>query len=360
MRDSKLALIFLGILTFFAVGFVLKILEPILLPFVVAVFLSRIFGPLNTALRRRRVPAALSILIVLVAVSVALAIFAAVVYTSAAAFTAGLPRYQARSKELVAAALAWASHRLPWLPAQIQQWHWQDAFGIESVTGFLAATAGGFLVFLNDTFLVLLFLVFLLLGSEGFPAKLHRALASDHAERLAEMMRNIEAGVRRYLLTKTLINLTTASLVTALMAAFGVDFPLLWGLLTFLAHYIPNFGAVISVALPTMFLFLQLSPGKALLIAALSAAIQLTIGNAVEPRVMGSSLDLSPLLVLLALIFWGWLWGPWGMVLSVPITSTIKIICENVGSLHPVAVLMSGSPEQVKARKTARAREKTA
>ena len=102
---------------------------------------------------------------------------------------------------------------------------------------------------------------------------------------------------------------------------------------------------MISVALPTIFLFLQLSPGMALLIALLNAALQFTMGNAVEPRIMGSSLDLSPLVVLLALLFWGWLWGPWGMVLSVPIASAIKIICENVEPLRPVAVLMSGSLE---------------
>jgi len=92
MRDTKLSVIFLAILAFIAVGFVLHILQPILLPFVVAVFLSRVFGPLNTALRRRRVPAALSILLVLVLVSIALAIFAWALYSSGQAFTAALPR----------------------------------------------------------------------------------------------------------------------------------------------------------------------------------------------------------------------------------------------------------------------------
>ena len=124
-------------------------------------------------------------------------------------------------------------------------------------------------------------------------------------------------------------------MVTTLLAAFGVDFPLLWGLLTFLAHYIPSVGAVISVGLPTIFLFLQFSPGLALLIAILNGVLQFIMGNAVEPRIMGSSLDLSPLLVLIALLFWGFLWGPWGMILSVPITSSIKIICENVDRSGP-------------------------
>jgi AI-2 transport protein TqsA len=352
MRDSKLVLIFLGILTFFAVGFVLKILEPILLPFVVAVFLSRIFGPLNAALRRRRVPAALSILLVLVLVSIGLMIFGSAVYSSAQSFTSAMPKYQERFKELLAGLSGWLAS-VPLLQAQVQHWDWQDALKGVSVTGWAAATVASFLLFFNDAFLVLLFLVFLLAGSEEFPQKLRRALDPESAERLGEMMHNIESGVRRYIMTKTLFNLTTGALVTALLAAFGVDFPLLWGLLTFLAHYIPSVGAVISVGMPTIFLFLQFSPGMALLIALLNAALQFVMGNAVEPRIMGSSLDLSPLLVLIALLFWGWLWGPWGMVLSVPITSSLKIICENVAPLRPLAVLMSGSLEHAKPRPSA-------
>jgi AI-2 transport protein TqsA len=349
MRDGKLVLIFLGTLVLFALGFVLHILQPILLPFVIAVFLSRIFGPLNVALRRRRVPAALSILLVLILVSAGIVLFGWAIYSSAQSFTAGLPRYQQRSRELLAEISGWIAAVAPAsFQAQIKEWNWQDAVGVSSATGIVASLVGSFLLFFNDAFIVLLFLVFLLAGSEEFPAKLRQALAPEKAERLGAMMRNIEAGVRRYIVTKTLFNLTTGALVTALLAAFGVDFPLLWGLITFLAHYIPSVGAVISVGLPTIFIFLQFSPGTALLIAILNAVLQFLMGNAVEPRIMGSSLDLSPLLVLSALLFWGWLWGPWGMILSVPITSSIKIICENVGPLRPLAVLMSGSLQQAK------------
>jgi predicted PurR-regulated permease PerM len=106
-------------------------------------------------------------------------------------------------------------------------------------------------------------------------------------------------------------------------------------------------GAIISVGLPTVFLLLQFeSTGWALLIAALNMALQFAIGNVIEPRFMGHSLDLSPVLVLLSLIFWGWLWGAWGMILAVPITSTLKIVFENVEALHPLSVLMSGSAEK--------------
>jgi len=342
MHDTKLTLILLGVLVFFAVGFILHILEPILVPLVIAIFLSRIFSPLNAALRRRRVPAALSILLVLVLVSIAIAIFFWVMYTSAQSFKDALPQYQARLKAMLDGITGWLAASFPRVAAQVQHYQWEKVVEVSSLTGFLAGTVGSVLLFLEDSFLVLLFLVFLLSGSEAFPAKLRRAFAAENAERLGAVMRNIESQVRRYLLTKTVVNLVTGGLVAILFALFGVDFPLLWGLVTFLAHYIPSIGAVVSVALPTIFLFLQLTPGTASLIAALSAGLQFFIGNVAEPRVMGESLDLSPLLVLLALIFWGWLWGPWGMVLAVPMTSTLKIVCENVEPLRPLATLMSG------------------
>jgi AI-2 transport protein TqsA len=341
MGDTKLTLILLGVLVFIALGFVLHLLEPILLPFVVAVFLAQVFGPLNAALRRRRVPAAVSILLVLVLVSVGIVLFSWVLYSSVQSFTAAVPKYQARLQGMLDGVTGWLAASFPRLASQIHRFRWEQAMEVSSVTGFAAAMVGSFLVFFNDAFLILLFLVFLLSGSQAFPGKLRRAFAGELAERLGAVTHNVQAQVRKYLLTKTLINLTTGTLVAILLAAFRVDFPLFWGLLTFFAHYIPSIGAVISVGLPTAFLFLQFSPGQALLIAAINAALQFTMGNAVEPRIMGTSLNLSPLIVLLALIFWGWLWGPWGMVLAVPITSLLKIVCENVEPLRPLAVLMS-------------------
>jgi predicted PurR-regulated permease PerM len=344
MRDTKAILILLSVLVFLSLGMVLRLLETILLPFVVAVFLSQIFTPLTAALRARRVPAAVSIVVVLITVSAALMVFSWVLYSSAQSFNAALPRYQARLTSLLSGVYGNLAASFP----QLRDWHWEQAVEASAITGFVAAWLGSFLLFFNDMFLVLLFLVFLLAGTESFPHKLNRAFAANTAERVSTVMRNIEEQVRKYLVTKTLVNLANGTLVTLLLAAFGVDFPLFWGFITFLAHYIPNVGSVLSVGLPTLFLFLQFeSPAKALLIAALNLALQFVIGNVIEPRIMGSSLDLSPLLVLLSLIFWGWLWGAWGMVLAVPMTSTIKIVCENVPSLRPLAVLMGGGAAPV-------------
>jgi predicted PurR-regulated permease PerM len=342
MRDTQLMVIFLAALTFFAVGFLLHQLASILLPLVVAFFLSMLFSPLVGALRRRKVPAAVAILIVLLLVSAALFGFSSIVYSSAKSFKAALPRYQSRLATLQTNLTNRVSTSFPRVAAQIRSVNWDQAVDVSSVTGYLATGLGSFLAILDELVLVVLYLVFLLIGHESFPHKLNKAFAEEQAGRLGEVMHNIEHQVRKYLMMKTVVNLMNATLVTILLSLCGVDFPLVWGFLTFLAHFIPQIGAIVSVGLPAIFMFIQFdSPGWALLVSALNGAVQFTIGNVVEPRMMGTSLDLSPLLVLLSLIFWGWLWGPWGMVLAVPITSMIKIICENIQPLRPVAILMS-------------------
>jgi AI-2 transport protein TqsA len=358
MRDSKIILILLAILTALVLGFVLNLLQAILVPLVVAIFLFQIFTPLMAALRARRVPASLAILIVLIVVSAVLFLSSWILYSTLSSFADSLPRYQQRLSAALDHTSAQVIEAFPRLREPITRFRWEEALEMSSVTAMVAAGVGSFLVFFSDLVLILLFLVFLLQGSESFPLKLGRALAPRQAERVAEVMRNIEQQVRRYLLTKTLINLGNGLVVTILFAAFGVDFPLLWGFVTFLAHYIPQIGGVLSVGLPTVFLLLQFdSPTWALFVASLNMAVQFVIGNVIEPEVVGERLDLSPMLVLLSLIFWGWLWGPWGMVLAVPITVMVKIVCENVRPLQPLAVLMSVAVEEPEQEETEAALE---
>jgi predicted PurR-regulated permease PerM len=342
MRDTKLVVIFLAVLTFFAVGFMLHLLSSILLPLVIAFFLSMIFSPLVGALRRRKVPGAISILLVLVLVSATLFVFSWIFYSSSQSFMEALPRYQARLASVQSGLTQRLSATFPAIEQQIRNTQWDQAVDVSALTGHLASWVGSLFLVVNELFLVILYLVFLLMESEDFPAKLNRAFAAEGALRLGGVMHNIEQQVRKYLVMKTFVNLINATAVTLLLAACGVDFPLVWGFLTFLAHFIPQVGAILSVGLPTIFMLIQFeSIGWAVLVSVLNLAIQFTVGNVVEPRMMGTSLDMSPLLVLLSLIFWGWLWGAWGMVLAVPITSTIKIVCENIEALRPIAVLMS-------------------
>ena len=174
-------------------------------------------------------------------------------------------------------------------------------------------------------------------------------LAEDHAnarhfaERIATVVRNITAQVRQYLVTKTLISAATGFLIFLILWILGVDFPLLWGFLAFLLNFIPNIGSLLAVFLPFLLSLLQFDTlTRPILALILMETVQIVMGNVIEPRMMAFSLNLSPLLVLVSLIFWGSLWGIVGMVLAVPLTATVKIFLENIEPLRPVAVLMGG------------------
>jgi predicted PurR-regulated permease PerM len=218
---------------------------------------------------------------------------------------------------------------------------WESAINVTSVMRFAASSVGGVVSLTGNIFLALLYLVFLLLGTNSFPGKIQQAFRPDLSVRITKALESVDTHVRRYLVSKTLISLITAVLVTIILLAFGVDFALFLGLVTFFLNFIPNIGSFIATAFPGLVALIQYeSFGQALVIVVLLVIVQTVMGNLIEPKLMGEQLDLSPLSILLALIFWGWLWGIWGMIMAVPITSLIKIICESIEPLRPFAVLM--------------------
>jgi AI-2 transport protein TqsA len=157
------------------------------------------------------------------------------------------------------------------------------------------------------------------------------------------MIENIESRVRQYLITKTLISAATGLLAFLILWGSGVDFPLFWGFVTFLLNFIPSLGSLVAIIFPFTLSLLQFdSLERPLLVLILLSSMQMVMGNILEPKIMAFRLNLSPLVILVSLIFWGWLWGVWGMVLAVPIMSTVKIIAENIEGLQPIAVFMSG------------------
>ncbi len=131
-------------------------------------------------------------------------------------------------------------------------------------------------------------------------------------------------------------------LVWLVLVVAKVDFPMTWAVFTFLLNFIPTVGSVIATVPPVLVALVQFYPGfwPAAIVLILLLAIQQTMGSFIEPKLMGNSLNLSPVVILLSLVFWGWLWGIVGALLSVPIAAAIKIVCENIDALKPVSVLM--------------------
>lgn len=347
MNESSYSALFLGFLSLFALGALLMLMQSILLPFVLAVFLSLLFKPVILYFRRKKIPtfaALLFILLVLSAVGFGLSM---IISSSVQAFIEQLPKYQGKLEAMFAGLNHIVRERAAWLGVDPAKLRLDEAVSLGSLTGLVSSGLGSLLSFLSNAFLILLFMLFILAGSGQFAERIEAALPPGNAERISNMIANIDAKVRRYLVTKTLVSLATGTCTTLVLLIFGVDFALLWGFVAFLFNFIPNVGSMVAVIFPMVVSLVQFdSLTQTFFVVVLLVVIQNLIGNVLEPKLFEYSLNLSPLLVLVSLIFWGWLWGIWGMILAVPITSVIKIIFENVDSLRPVAVLMSGKSKK--------------
>jgi predicted PurR-regulated permease PerM len=149
--------------------------------------------------------------------------------------------------------------------------------------------------------------------------------------------------VRHYLAIKTWISLATGFLVTVFLVSIGLDYAILWGVLAFMLNYIPTLGSIIAAVPAILLAYIQLGGGWAVGVTAGYLAVNLIMGNLIEPRVMGQGLGLSTLVVFLSLLFWGWVLGPVGMVLSVPLTVTLRIALESRQETRWIAVLLGSA-----------------
>ena len=215
-------------------------------------------------------------------------------------------------------------------------------FDLEAILDAANTTLRGLANILSSTFIVLLITTFILLEATYFRRKLRRAFADPVVE---QRVATIMAELRRYLGVKTGISAVTGLLVGIWVAILGVDFAPLWGLVAFALNYIPNLGSIIAAGPPVLLALIQEGVGLAVLVAIGYLVVNIVIGNFVEPALMGRRLGLSVLVVFLSLIFWGWVWGPVGMLLSVPLTMILKIMLENTDDLRWAATLLEGKRE---------------
>lgn len=329
----------LVVLTVLAVGSALHWLAPVMIPFVLAVFGALILSPLiEFQVDRLRMPRNAAIGVTLVLAFLLFGGVGTLVSASVSQLAANAAGYQQKALALLNAGMAW-------LPL--------EHFGIEeaAVTGplkkfsvgtlgsMLLGTTNAILDILSKGLVVLIFLLFLLLGASGQGPPPDSTWAQ------------IDARIKRYLVAKAALSAATGLLVGVILAALGVDLALVFGLFAFLLNFIPSIGSVIATLLPLPVVIASptLSPTLAILAIAIPGAIQFTIGNIVEPKVMGESLDLHPVAIVMNLIIWGMLWGIVGMLLSTPILVVIKILCEKLESTRWLAALLAGRIEGLRA-----------
>jgi len=323
-----------------------------LVPFLLAVFLALITVRPMLWLQARRVPSMLAALLIVVAIMLVLTLVGVILGTSIADFTAALPGYQARLDTLTDRLLNIAAR-------YVENEEPIETLGDLIDPGWAMGLAATLLNSLRDVltnaFLIMFTVVFILLEASGFGVKIQAAFgqSSETIERSREFLTNIG----RYLRIKTLVSLVTGICAWLATAWIGLDFPLLWGMFAFLLNYVPTIGSIIAAVPAVLMALVQLGPVDAVWTAAAFVAINLVFGNLIEPRLMGYGVGISPLVVFVGLFFWGWVFGPVGMLLSVPLTMTLKMALESDENTRWIAILI-GSGRDAQHELVLRAEEK--
>jgi len=312
----------------------LKAAQSLVIPFLLALFLAIICFPVVAWLTSRKVPVGLAVVAVVVVLLAAFSGFGAIIGGSVNDFAAFAAQNQPRFDGLVKSASTWFEAR-DIDPASLDLLNMlQPGKLINMLGGVLKNLAG----VLSNFFLILLTMIFMLFEAASLPIKVRAAVAPGKFD--IENMRHAVVQVQRYLGLKTVTSLTTGLLVGLWTAILGLEFAVVWGLLAFLFNYIPSIGSIVAAIPAILLALIQGGLGYALMVAVGYVVTNVGIGNFVEPWLMGRTLGLSTLVVFLSLVFWGWMWGGIGMLLSVPLTMIIKILFENTDDLRWIAIML--------------------
>lgn len=202
---------------------------------------------------------------------------------------------------------------------------------------------------LSSIFLVLIYTIFLFIEEASIKVKFKKLFKGNQLNIVSVMLKEIESSVLKYLGIKTLLSLMTAALSYFILLIIGVDFPVFWAFLVFLLNYIPFIGSILATLFPVVFSYLQFGDFIApLLVLIFVGSVQVIIGNFLDPKLTGDTVNISPIVVLFSLAFWGAIWGILGMLLSVPLMSIIIIVLSDFEKTKPIAIILSGNGEIIR------------
>ena len=319
--------------------------ESIMVTFLLSGFFAIICAPPFLYMQKKGLPAWLSLILVVVFITLIQLIFLSIITTSLNSFSNDLPLYQERLRGLTGGIVttlnAWG--------VDIPRDKLMQYFDPSTIFKLAVSTLGNLGGVLSNSFMIILTVIFMLFEGVSMPAKLHKAFGEDSAH-MVHIQRFLD-NVKQYMTIKVLISLATGLVIYIWLWVLGVEYPLLWALIAFLFNFVPNIGSIIA-AVPAMLLALiQLGPFYMLLTGLGYLLSNMLMGNVIEPRYMGRGLGLSTLVVFLSLVFWGWILGPVGMLLSVPLTMLLKIAFESSEETQWLAILMGPDIESAAAKK---------
>ncbi len=330
--EFKVQTVCLVVLTAFAIGAGLYFLRTLLVPFTLAIFFALLLSPLlDLQVRKLRVPRPVALVITLLVGFAIISVLGGIVATSVARLASNAEEYQ----EKVETQLIEVAQRLPLERLGLDPDEDFDplSFIPEGFTrDTLLRSTGAIAGALSQGLLVMLFVIFLLLGS------------TTRTKRREGVAGEIERSVKRYVVTKVIASAVTGTLVYFVLQLLGIPFAIAFGAFAFVLNFIPSVGSIVAtfIPLPVILLTPDITVQRIILAIAIPGAIQFAIGSIIEPKILGDSLDLHPVVILLALIFWGMLWGPIGMLLAAPLTAVTKIALSKLDVTAPVADLLAG------------------
>lgn len=324
----------LGFACFIIIVAGIKAAAELVIPFLLSAFIALLCAPALLWLEERKVPTALAITIVVLIMVSTLGFVSMVVATSINSFTKQLPEYQQSLQHETIVITTWlAQHGMEisenTIKSQINPGRAMDLVR-RVLTGFSNALTNFFLIFLT--------VMFMLLEASSMPAKWTRAMGPKHSSMNA--LNQFNHSVKQYLIIKTVVSLATASFIGIWLGLQGIDFLSMWILLVFILNFIPNIGSIIAAIPAVLISFVQFGFAGAGITALGFMIINIVMGSVIEPRYMGRGLGLSTLVVFLSLLFWGWVLGPVGMLLSIPLTMIVKLALESNEETHWLAVLL--------------------
>ncbi len=306
-------------------------LRPVMIPLVLAVLLTYVLGPLvDLLIRRLRVPRAIAVGLALLIGTLLLLLLGGLVSSSVQALSANAEAYEGRIRDLHHQIIG----ALQGIGIEFETTRLDEKVQGLPLSRWFSSLANGVVDVLSNTVLVLIFAIYMLQGSAA------SSMGGDPDGMRAEIV----GRIRRYISLKIGLSAATGAAVWLLLTLIGVDLALVFGVLAFVLNFIPSVGSIIATLLPIPVVLLdpEFSATKLTLAILLPGAVQMTVGNVLEPKLMGDQLELHPITILAALTFWGMLWGIPGMLLAVPLTAALRIVFDALEITRPVARLMAG------------------
>lgn len=331
-------------------AYLCHILSSVILPVIFALFISFALLPVIKFLKEKaKIPWAVSTIILVIVVGAILLSISTLLVTSFSTIVTEYPKYESKFMAIYKAIAPTFNLEVDeaqsfigniWKYLKVREYSQKAVFALSS----------GVLSFGSTLVTVFLLATFLLLEIRAISEKADIAFEGETRSKVKNITQKIVAEVMRFTSIKFIVSFVTAVLVYVVTKLFGMDFPIVWAFIAFVMNFIPIFGSIISCISTTLFAMLQFFPdsiGKVIAIFILMLLINFTIGNILEPRIEGKHLGLSAFIILISLSIWGYIWGFVGMIFAVPIMVTIKIICENIDYLKPIAVFL-GNGKSVK------------